>query len=164
MHFKISNNFNFIRILGFACSLLLFCAGNCVAGDSIGVVKKPLGYNYYRGDTLLNFTGISKIVSNDIEANKKIRQAKMLADIGGTIEIIGLGVSIYGVGKSVYEGDFNSGYVFTGTGIFFAGLIPFAILANSKTHSAVFLYNANTKPRTGNVSPTYGIGILLGFR
>ena len=136
----------------------------CFGGDEIRVINKPLGYNYYSGDTLLSFEGISKIVSTDSEAKEKIQQAKLWANVGGIIEFIGLGVSVFGAGKSVYERAFQPGLVMSGVGIYIIGLVPFAIITNSKIKSAVFLYNGNEKLRTGNAMPINGIGIQFSLR
>ena len=163
----------FTTILIFA-TILLFCfsthAQNNSDIDTIRIVKKGLGYVYYKDNEMLNFKQLLSITSSNLEAFRLIEKSNSVRNVGYVFAIAGggcVGYSLgYALGNAMFGNTMNKGLFFStlGAGVALIGIgIGFEVSANNKAKAGIDLFN-NAIKQSSNTNLDLGFssgGVML---
>jgi len=144
-----STKYYFTTILIFATLFLSYLSGNAQNGsDTIRVVKKGLGYAYYKDNEMLNYTQLTHLTSSNSETATLLRASKNMqvgAYIFGCFGGGFMGYSLgYALGTAMSGNTLNKTLFFSmlGAGAVFIGIgIGFEVGANNKAKAGIDLFN-----------------------
>jgi hypothetical protein len=158
-------------ILIFVAFFLSGFSSNAQNGsDTIRVVKKGLGYIYYKDNQMLNFKQAMHLTASNPEAFRLLEKSNSMRNAGYIFAAAGggcVGYSLgYALGIAMFGNTMNKGLFFStlGAGAVLIGIgIGFEVGANNKAKAGIDLFN-NAIKQSSNTNLDLGFspgGVML---
>ena len=158
-------------ILIFA-AVFLFCFSSNAqnSSDTIRIVKKGLGYVFYKDDVVVNYKQALQLTASNVEAFRLLEKSNSMRNAGYIFAAVGggcVGYSLgYALGLAMFGNTMNKPLFFTmlGTGAVLIGVgVGFEVGANNKAKKAIDIFN-NAIKQSSNANLDLGFspgGVIL---
>jgi len=163
--------FYLTTILIFA-AVFLFCFSSNAqnSSDTIRIVKKGLGYVYYKDNVVVNYKQALQLTASNLEAFRLLEKSNSMRNAGYVFAVAGggcVGYSLgYALGLAMFGNTMNKPLFFSmlGTGAVLIGIgIGIEVGANNKAKEGITVFN-NAIKKSMNTSIDLGFspgGVML---
>jgi len=153
-----------------AVFLFCFSSNAQTSSDTIRIVKKGLGYVYYKDDAMINYKQALQLTASNAEAFRLLEKSNSMRNAGYIFAVAGggcVGYSLgYALGLAMFGNTMNQPLFFSmlGAGAVFIGIgIGFEVGANNKAKEGITVFN-NAIKQSKNTSIDLGfspVGVML---
>jgi len=153
-------------------TIFLFCFSSRAqnSSDTIRIVKKGLGYVFYKDDVMVNYKQALQLTASNVEAFRLLEKSNSMRNAGYIFAAAGggcVGYSLgYALGLAMFGNTINKPLFFStlGAGAVLIGIgIGFEVGANNKAKKGITVFN-NAVRQSKNTSIDLGFspgGVML---
>lgn len=151
-------------------ALSVFSANAQNSSDTIRIVKKGLGYVFYKDDVVVNYKQALQLTASNVEAFRLLEKSNSMRNAGYIFAAVGggcVGYSLgYALGLAMFGNTMNKPLFFSvlGAGAVLIGVgIGFEVGANNKAKEAISIFN-NAIKQSSNANLDLGFspgGVIL---